>query len=184
MKIHELLGIDPSSTEEVVRKTYRFNCPHPDRGGTPKEFILWNRAFQEWEESLIEETRLQQYVRDLTRQAMIKSYKNNFMIDFTIFMQAIVNDAISACQENIDSILTQEQSFKDGIVTAGQFKSEEVRLVIISELERQLKNVPDLLDFQKSDLAFYKEAKKAIQLNKTPVSQPQRKAYLGTNNCS
>lgn len=179
MKIHELLGIDEHVPEDVLIRAYRFNCPHPDRGGDAKDFGIWNQAFQEWEASLVEETRLQQYIRELTRQAMIKSYKTEFTVDYLVYMQGIVIDAIRSCQANISSILEQEKSFKEGIISASKFKSEDIRKIVISELEKQLKSVPDLLEFQKSDLAFYKEVQKEIQLDRTPTSSPRKVVYLG-----
>lgn len=184
MKIHELLGIDEDTPVDEIKKAFRFRCPHPDRGGKVEDFVIWQQAFEEWEHSLTQEGKVASYIRVLTRQALVKAHQNHNMIEFTIFMQALVNDAIGKCNENIDSFLMQEQAMKDGIIRASFFKSEETKKTIISELEKQLEAVPDMIAFQRAELIFLKEVQSALSMNRTTQTSTFKKAYLEQNNCS
>lgn len=46
--VYDVLGVNPSATEEEVRKAYREKAwkAHPDRGGSNVEMALLNKAYE------------------------------------------------------------------------------------------------------------------------------------------
>lgn len=178
MKIHELLNLAEDIPEIEIRKKYRFTCPHPDRGGDILQFMIWNQAFGEWEKSLIEETPVQKYLRHATKQALKKTYETpsmrneGFDMDFTSKLILQIDTDLTKAIENLKEIIAQEKSFRNSKEGAQKrIKDSETLKIIISEIDNQLKNVPDLLAFINQEIEMFKEAKKSVELKKHTTTQ-------------